>query len=230
MTRTGRPRTKVCGVTQADDRDAVVAAGADAVGVIADVPVDTPRAVDRERAADLLAGVPPFVTGVLVTMTDTVEAAVDRVRAVEPDAVQVHDGLDPAELGALRRRVAVDVLAAVEPDPAVAAAYAEVADAVLVDSVDAEGAGGTGHTHDWERTREIVADMDAPVVLAGGLDPDNVAAAVATVRPFGVDVASGVEASGGVKDHDAVERFVEAARRGASSSSADPDRDREVSA
>jgi len=201
-------RAKVCGVTSSEDRDAVVAAGADAVGVIHGVPVDTPREVDEETAAGLLAGVPPLVTGVLVTMPTTVQQAVKRVDELEPDAVQVHDGLSPAELGALSRRVSQQIVAVVDAGADDLADYADHADAVLVDSVDAEGGGGTGETHDWERTRDIVATLDVPVILAGGLTPENVAEAVDTVQPFAVDTASGVESSGGVKDHDAVRRFV----------------------
>jgi len=206
-----RTRVKVCGVTRERDRDAVVAAGADAVGVIADVAVETPREVDSGTAVDLVAGVPPLVTSVLVTMPDSVEEAVALVDRVEPDAVQVHAGLSPAHLGALGERVDQAVLAAVDADAPELGAYAASADAVLVDSVDEAGAGGTGETVDWERTRERVAGLDVPVVLAGGLTPDNVAAAVEAVEPFAVDVATGVEREGGVKDHDAVERFVRAA-------------------
>jgi phosphoribosylanthranilate isomerase len=90
--------------------------------------------------------------------------------------------------------------------------YADAADALLVDSVDESGAGGTGETVDWERTRDRVDDLGVPVILAGGLTPENVAAAVETVDPFGVDVASGVEREGGRKDHDAVRAFVDAAQ------------------
>jgi len=201
-------RVKICGLTTEADRDAAVAAGADAVGVIHGVPVDTPREVDTDTARSLVAGVPPFVTSVLVTMPTTVEAAVGRVETVEPDAVQVHDGLEPAELGALSCRVSQQLVAVVDATADDIEAYADHADALLVDSVDADGAGGTGETHDWERTRELVASLDVPVVLAGGLTPDNVAEAVHTVRPFAVDTASGVESSGGVKDHDAVRAFV----------------------
>ena len=201
-------RVKICGVTTGADRDAVVAAGADAVGVIHGVPVDTPREVDAATAEELVAGVPPLVTSVLVTMPTTVQQAVKRVDELEPDAVQVHDGLAPAELGALNRRISQRILAVVDAEADDIADYADHADAVLVDSVDADGAGGTGETHDWERTRDIVAELDAPVILAGGLTPENVAEAVETVGPFAVDTASGVEASGGVKDHDAVRQFV----------------------
>jgi len=211
-------RVKICGVTRPEDRDVAVTAGADAVGVICDVPVDTPRAVDEELAADLFDGVPPFVTGVLVTMPDAVEQAAALAEAVDPDAVQIHGGLSPAELGALRRRVSRPVVATVDAEAEEIAAYADAADALLVDSVDAEGGGGTGETHDWDRTRDIVSELDVPVLLAGGLTPENVADAVETVRPFGVDVATGVERVdetgdriGGEKDHDAVRRFVRTA-------------------
>ncbi|WP_324758552.1 phosphoribosylanthranilate isomerase [Haloarcula sp. GH36] len=208
-------RVKICGVTSAEDRKAVVAAGADAVGVIHGVPVETPREVDENTAERLVGGVPPFVTSVLVTMPATVQEAVRRVEAVEPDAVQVHEGLSPTELGALRRRIAQQVVAVVDAAADDLGAYAAQADALLVDSVDESGAGGTGETHDWERTRDLVASLDVPVVLAGGLTPENVAEAVGTVRPFAVDVASGVEARGGVKDHDAVSRFLANAAGGA---------------
>jgi len=206
-------RVKTCGVTDGADRDAVVAAGADAVGIIHGVPVDTPREVDEETAETLAGGVPPFVTSVLVTMPTTVQEAVRRTDRIEPDAVQVHDGLSPAELGALDSRITQDIVAVVEGDAPAIEDYASHADALLVDSVDADGGGGTGETHDWERTRDLVDSLDVPVVLAGGLTPENVAEAVETVEPFAVDVASGVESAGGKKDHDAVDRFVRNATR-----------------
>ncbi|KAA9406627.1 phosphoribosylanthranilate isomerase [Haloarcula sp. CBA1131] len=206
-------RVKICGVTDNKDRDAVIAAGADAVGVIHGVPVDTPREVDEKTATTLVDGVPPFVTSVLVTMPTTVQEAVRRIDRVEPDAVQVHDGLSPAELGALDSRITQNIVAVVEAEAPAIEDYADHVDALLVDSVDADGGGGTGETHDWERTRDLVDSLDVPVVLAGGLTPENVAEAVETVKPFAVDVASGVESAGGKKDHDAVERFVRNATR-----------------
>jgi phosphoribosylanthranilate isomerase len=209
-TAAARTRTKVCGVTREVDLRAAVDAGADAVGVIADVTVDTPREVSVEQARGLLDVVPPFVTGTLVTMPANAEAAVRLVERLEPDAVQVH-GLTPDRVAALRVRAPVPVLAAV--DAADAPRYAGAADALVVDSLDEQGGGGTGETGDWERTRDLVAALDVPVVLAGGLTPENVTEAVRTVRPFAVDVASGVEREGGVKDADAVRAFVGNANR-----------------
>jgi phosphoribosylanthranilate isomerase len=210
---TGRTRVKICGVTNAEDRDVAVTAGADAVGFVAGVTVETPREVGLDRAADLAAGVPPFATSVLVTMPDSAATARERVDRVRPDAVQVH-GADPAQVEALADAPA-GVVAAVDAgsDRRRLAALADAADALLVDSLTDEGGGGTGEPHDWARTRERVADLDAPMVLAGGLAPGNVADAVAAVGPYGVDVATGVERDGGLKDHDAVRRFVRAASR-----------------
>jgi phosphoribosylanthranilate isomerase len=204
-------RVKICGLTRETDLEAVVAAGADAVGITAAVAVDTPREVSVDRAADLVAAVPPFVTSVLVTMPETVERAVELVEHVEPDAVQLHGALGPTDVEAVRERAPAKVVVAVDAEADDVRDHAAAADALLVDSVDEQGGGGTGETHDWDRTREVVADLGVPVVLAGGLTPENVAEAVETVGPFAVDVASGVEREGGVKDHETVRQFVERA-------------------
>ncbi|MEF8842616.1 MAG: phosphoribosylanthranilate isomerase [Haloarculaceae archaeon] len=205
-------RVKVCGLTHPQDLGVAVEAGADAVGIVSDVAVDTPREVPTERARGLAEVVPPFVTSVLVTMPDSAAECVDLAGRVGVDAVQVHGDLAPEVVGRLRGAFDGDVLVATDHERA--PEYADVVDGLVIDSVDEAGAGGTGETHDWERTREAVEAFDVPVVLAGGLVPSNVARAVRTVRPFAVDVASGVE--GGVpgrKDRDAVRAFVSRAKR-----------------
>lgn len=202
-------RVKVCGITTRDDLDAVVTAGVDAVGLIVDVDVETPREISAAKAVELARATPPFVTTVLVTMPDTPEETVDLISRVQPDVAQIHGSQTPGDLAYLSAKISGDVVKAVTPDDA--ARYDTVADALLVDSLDESGAGGTGETHDWERTRTLVDSLDSPVVLAGGLTVDNVAKAVSTVEPFAVDVASGVEAEPGRKDHDAVAAFVRAA-------------------
>ncbi len=203
-------RVKICGLTRETDRDVAVDAGADALGFVVDVAVDTPREIPASRARELVAGVPPFVTTVLVTMPDAVQDAVALQETVGADAVQVHGTLAPAFVAGLRERVDVGVIAAVGPGEV--SAYAGAPDAVLVDSVDDAGGGGTGETHDWEATRDALDTVDVPVILAGGLTPDNVGEAIETVEPFGVDTASGTESTGGIKNHDAVRAFVANAR------------------
>jgi phosphoribosylanthranilate isomerase len=207
-------RVKICGLTSREDLGAAVAAGADALGFITDVPVDTPREIDSGTAADLVAAAPPFVTTTLVLMPDSPQHAVDLARTIRPDVVQLHCEFDPAELQFVRAETSTKLVVVVDAaDPDRAHEVDDVADALLVDSTTDEGAGGTGRTHDWAATRELAAALDSPVVLAGGLTPDNVVEAVETADPYGVDVASGVESSGGSKDHDAVEAFVRAVRR-----------------
>ena len=201
-------RAKVCGLTTGDDLRAAVDAGADAIGVVADVPVDTPREVDVAAATDLLAAAPPLVSSVLVTMPETAERAVELAEAVAPDVLQLHGDLPVGDVAYVAANTDVDVLKAVDAEDPGAARFDDVVDALLVDSVGEDGGGGTGRTHDWAATREFADGVDSPVVLAGGLTPKNVAAAVDAVDPFAVDVASGVEAAPGEKDHAAVREFV----------------------
>jgi phosphoribosylanthranilate isomerase len=206
-------RAKICGLTTPGDRDAAVDAGADAVGFVADVPVDTAREVSVDAAAGLVAGTPPLVTSVLVTMPETPERALDLAATVAPDALQLHGDLSKGDVAYVAANTDVAVVKGVDAGDPDADRYDDVADALLVDSVDAEGAGGTGETHDWAATREFAAAVDSPVILAGGLTPANVREAVETVSPFAVDVASGVEAAGGEKDREAVRAFVARATR-----------------
>ena len=203
-------RAKVCGITAEADRDAAVDAGADALGFVVDVPKDTPRELEPARAAELIDGVPPFVTTVLVTMPDDADRAIELHEQAGADVVQLHNDLPPEAVEEVADATGARLLKAVSADADEASRYAPVADALLVDSRDATGAGGTGEAHDWAATRAIREAVEVPVVLAGGLTPDNVADAVRTVEPHAVDVSSGVERRPGRKDHDAVYAFVEA--------------------
>lgn len=200
-------RVKICGITCLEDLDVVVSAGADAVGLIVDVPVETPREIPQAEAVELARAAPPFVTTVLVTMPDTPESTVELASQVQPDIVQIHGDVTPGDLAYLSAKIHGDVIKAVSPDDATQ--YDTIADALLVDSLDATGAGGTGETHDWERTRALVDELSSPVIVAGGLTSENVGEAIEAVDPFAVDVASGVESEPGRKDPDAVARFVE---------------------
>ena len=133
-------RVKICGITNAEDLRTAVAAGADAVGLIAGVSAETPRDVAPERAAELSRAAPPFVTTVLVTMPESPAAGVELAERVRPDAVQVHGGFAPADLSALSSSVAASVLRAVAPDDA--AAHDDAAGAGLVQRVHDQGVRG----------------------------------------------------------------------------------------
>ncbi|MWV39571.1 phosphoribosylanthranilate isomerase [Natrialba sp. INN-245] len=206
-------RVKICGLTTESDLELVVGAGVDAVGIIVDVPVETPREVSVDRAAELADAVPPFAASVLVTMPDTVDRTVHVADAVEPDVLQLHGEFGVDELADIRERTGRSLVLAVDADEASnAGRYDGTVDAFLVDTPAEDGGGGTGRTHDWGRTKSVAANLESPVILAGGLTPENVDAAVDAVDPFAVDVASGVEAEGGIKDGDAVRSFVEHAK------------------
>jgi len=209
-------RVKICGLRRERDMRVAAAAGADAVGFVTDVDVETPREVNRSWAAALAKSVPPFVTAVAVTMPDSVEDALSLVDTVEPDAVQIHADFTPEQFTDLQNSTSRDVIAAIDAgDPDRARELEGAVDALLVDSLSDGGGGGTGETHDWETTRDLVTELSTPIVLAGGLTPDNVAEAIDTVGPMGVDVASGVEIAGGdgAKDDEAIRAFVENAGR-----------------
>jgi len=207
-------RVKVCGLTSEEDLETTVAAGADAVGFIADVPVDTPREVDSCTAADLVAATPPFVTTTLVLMPESPSHAVTLARTIQPDVLQLHCDFDREELQFVRAESSTKLVVTVDATEGERAHdLDDVADALLVDSTTDDGAGGTGETHDWDATRDLASALDSPVILAGGLTPENVAEAVTTAEPYGVDVASGVESDGGTKDARAVQAFVRAVRQ-----------------
>jgi len=207
-------RVKICGLTDPADLRAAIEAGADAVGVISSVSVETAREVDRGTAAELVADVPPFVTATLVTMPEDADHAVDLVRAIRPDAIQLHGEFSAEDIGYIRAETGIKVIPAVDyTDTDRAHELDEAADAILVDSTREDGAGGTGEPHDWEATGELSETLTSPVVLAGGLTPDNVAEAVRVAAPFAVDVASGVERDPGHKDHTALATFVQNAGR-----------------
>jgi phosphoribosylanthranilate isomerase len=206
-------RVKLCGVTSEADLSLVADAGADAVGVISDVSADPHREVAPTPAADLAASAPPMLTTTLVTMPDGPGNAVGLAGAVQPDLLQLHADFTPDELRGIRAETGTKLVVAVDADdPDRAHELDGVVDAVLLDSTTDDGAGGTGETHDWAAAGDLAADLDTPVVLAGGLTPAVVGEAVETARPYAVDVASGIESDDGTKDAETVRRFVQQVR------------------
>jgi len=193
-----RTRVKICGVTTTEELRYAVGSGADALGFVTEVPVDTHRDLSREETRQLVEEAPPFVTTVAVVMPEDAGHAEDLVRETNADAVQIHNGVGVgavAEHAKVVERVEFDE----EPSPS--------ADAVILDSTDEEGAGGTGETTDWSEASRFVSESSLPVVLAGGLTPSNVGRAVKEVSPYGVDVSSGVERDKS-KDAELVRSFV----------------------
>jgi phosphoribosylanthranilate isomerase len=200
-------RIKICGITRPEDAQSAAASGADAIGLV--FYAASPRAVGIGQAAEIAAALPPFVTVVALFVDEPADEIERTLEGVPVDLIQFHGDESPEFclrfqrpwVKALRVRPGVDIAAA-------CAAY-RGARGVLLDSWQENLPGGTGRTFDWALAPR---DLPRPVVLAGGLNEQNVAAAIARVRPAAVDVSGGVETSPGIKDPAKIERFVAAVR------------------
>jgi phosphoribosylanthranilate isomerase len=202
-------RVKVCGITGVEDALAALDAGADMLGF--NFYARSPRYVTPAEARKVIGRLPDGVSCVGVFVNEPAPADVERVaREAGLGAVQLHGDETPGYCQSLRDLTTIKALR-VGADYNVESAAAYHTDAVLLDAYVAGERGGTGHTFDWALatlTRERVARL----FLAGGLNPDNVASAVAAVRPYAVDVCSGVEISPGRKSAELMRRFVEEIR------------------
>jgi phosphoribosylanthranilate isomerase len=195
-------RIKICGITRVEDGLLAARAGADAIGLVF---APSPRHVSLGQARAIVEALPPFVTSVALFVNPAAAEVEAVLEAVRPDCLQFH-GEEPPEfcagfgrpwLKAVRVRAGTDLLQS-------AARYAE-ASGLLLDAYSPAAHGGTGERFDWGL---IPADLPRPVVLAGGLTPANVAEAVRSVRPWAVDVSSGVESGKGIKDAALIAAFI----------------------
>ncbi|MEV6275368.1 phosphoribosylanthranilate isomerase [Nocardia sp. NPDC051832] len=213
-------RAKICGIRSESDLRIAVESGADAVGFISGVTHFSEDALSAEEAVRLAGLTPPFVDRVLVTHLEEAAAILELADRVGADTIQVHGLVDGATVRQVKQeargRRVIKAVHVTGPEALyVAREVAVDCDAVLLDSRTEDRLGGTGQTHDWAISAQIVADLRCPVILAGGLAPGNVGAAISVVAPFAVDVNSGVEDEGGGKHPDACAAFVRAAHLGA---------------
>lgn len=208
-----RVRVKICGITNKEDLEAAVDAGADALGFVVDVP-ESPRNVTLNHARDLIEATPPFVQSVVVSVFQTLDRIGMLCSCLAPDAVQLAGPLPQDDsIDELVRRTHVIRAIVVNEQGLTHAALSAASrfDAVLTDSFVPGAHGGTGMLHDWAMSQAIRDRVaPTPLILAGGLTSGNVRAAIETVRPYAVDVSSGVEISPGIKDHAKMRGFVEA--------------------
>lgn len=206
---------KICGLTTIEDAQAAAAAGADAVGFVF---AESPRQVSIDAARAISHALPPFVTRVGVFVEPTYDEAMRAVEGARLHVVQVHGDVEASTIERLRE-LGCDVMQAVamRDEAAAEAALSTVADALLLDAYVPGKAGGTGQTFDWRLAADVVRGLQqngrhVPVVLAGGLTPANVADAVRAVRPWAVDVSSGVELEPGRKCPQKMREFVRKVR------------------
>ena len=198
-------RIKICGITQ--ERDALYAAalGVHAIGFVF---AASPRQITPERARAIAAALPPLIQTVGVFVDEDPEKVLATAAFCHLDLLQFHGNESAAYCARFGRRVIKALRIQAQSQFDRFAEYRDVADAILLDTYVAGRPGGTGRTFDWNLAGE--AGRHGRIILAGGLNPDNVGEAISLVHPYAVDASSGLEQEPGVKDHDKMARFVEA--------------------
>jgi phosphoribosylanthranilate isomerase len=205
-------RVKICGNKSTSDVKAAVKAGADALGFITDVPVETHRNLGLNESKELISKVPPFVETVAVTMPQKSDEAIKIGQKTGADTLQIHSDLQPDELRRIKEKTNSKLVKKISNELEDAKKFEKVSDALLIDSTGKDGRGGTGEEVDSDKAADIVEEVEAPVILAGGLTPKNVADRIETLKPYAVDVASGVEEEG-TRSSKMVEDFVSEVKR-----------------
>jgi len=202
-------KVKICGITRDDDLQTAVALGADALGFVVGVP-SSPRNLSLQQAENLINLVPLFVTSVLVMVPQSVDAILQTCVHLRPDAVQLHGDvlMDPVRLRTALRNVSL-IRALTANSVTLPEGASKGFDAVLLDSFAQGMSGGTGLVHDWGLSKRVKRTIHpTPLILAGGLTPENVQEAINTVQPYAVDVSTGVESHPGRKDPAKVLAFI----------------------
>ncbi len=198
-----RVRTKICGITRIEDAQAAISAGADALGFV--FYKGSPRFISSARAQTIISQLPPFPARVGLFVNPASEFVSSVLGSVSLDVVQFHGdeeagfcgSFDKPYIKAIRMKDGVDLTAVFER-------YNDAA-ALLLDSYSEQAHGGTGISFDWNK---IPGDLSRPIILAGGLTPENVRQAVEKIRPYAVDVSSGVEFDAGIKDKNKIAAFI----------------------
>lgn len=201
-----RVRIKICGITRVEDAVYAAELGADAIGLV--FYPGSPRCIDIAGAKLIIAALPPFVSkvGLFVDQDKTEIRSV--LEKLPLDYLQFHGSESPGVCAAYNIPYIKSITMKAGVDLTLEARKYAGAACLLLDSHVAGTPGGTGRQFDWSR---IPSSLEKPVILAGGLSPANVRSAIATVRPYGVDVSSGVEKSRGVKDREKLAAFIRAA-------------------
>jgi len=200
-------RVKICGITNLEDALCAVVAGADALGFV--FYKDSPRYIRPEKAGEIISALPPFVTTVGLFVNATPETIKSTMQITGLGVVQLH-GDETSEDCCL---IPYPVIKAVrvKDEDSLAGTDSYKVSALLLDAWNDQYYGGTGENFDWQLAKKLTGS--SPLILAGGLSPENVAEAIRVVNPYAVDVSSGVEKSPGNKDHDKVCQFIQQVRK-----------------
>ena len=209
-----RTRAKICGITRIQDIQSVVNAGADAIGFVFFPP--SPRSVTAEQAQSLIQNVPAYVQTVGLFVNASLDEITDILKQAPVDILQFHGDETPEQCQQISKQVGRRWYKAIQVKPeldviATIQQYQQAgASAVLLDAWHPELKGGTGHSFDWAQFPKL----DIPLILAGGLKPDNIEDAIKTTNAYAVDVSGGVESAKGIKDKKLIEQFMQGVQRG----------------
>ncbi len=206
------PIIKVCGIQNANEALGAIEAGANSIGLLLGVPEYVEDKITPEIAKQIVASVPEGVRTVMVTHLLKVNEIVDIAEYTGVNAIQVHNDLDTEGMKQLQQNLhnielikAIHVLDHSAVDQA--KMYEPCSDMILLDTKVKDRIGGTGQTHDWNISKEIVNKLNIPVILAGGLNPQNIKEAIIKVKPSGIDANSGLEHEDGLKDFEKIRLF-----------------------
>ena len=209
-----RTRAKICGITRSQDIQAVVNAGADAIGFVFFPP--SPRHVSAAQAKELIRHVPAYVQTAGLFVNATADDIADVLKQVALDIIQFHGDESPEQCHYIAKIVGRRWYKAIQVKPdldiiKIIKNYQQAgASAVLLDAWHPDLKGGTGHQFDWSQFPKL----DIPLILAGGLKPDNIEEAIKTTGAYAVDVSGGVESAKGIKDQQLIEHFMQGVQRG----------------
>ena len=204
-----KTRVKICGITSVEDACEAASAGADALGLV--FFAKSPRFVSLESARQIVQAVGPFIQTVGLFVNADKKQVEETIRETGIDLLQFHGDEGKDFCNSFSRPYIKAIRMQADIDPDFVASQFGSARGLLFDAYSENRYGGTGETFNWQR---LPQQCDYPLILAGGLNPDNVGEAVATVRPYAVDVSGGVESSPGNKSSALVKRFIENAKAG----------------
>ena len=204
-----RTRVKICGITRVQDARFAANRGADSIGLVFHQP--SARAIGIEQALEIRRVLPPFVTVTALFLDESEDWISKVIHQLRPDCLQFHGNESPEFCESWLTPYIKSIPMGSIDDPGAYARTYTLAQGFLLDSNLAGRLGGSGDTFDWSK---IPASFEYPLVLAGGINSSNVAAAIARVQPWGVDVSTGVEVSRGVKSTDLIDQFFDEVERG----------------
>jgi len=211
---------KICGLTNIDDAKAAVEAGADGVGFLVDIPqAKISKQITVEALAEIVKTIPNKVMTFALTTSTDIKHIAEICKKTNVSAVQLYHEFEPKQLLELRKalpKIKIVIPFGVTDLSMVAKvqSYEPFIDYILLDSMTKTQVGSTGKTHDWKISAQVVSSCKKQVMLAGGLDASNVAAAIKEVKPWGVDADTRLESEPGKKDINKVRAFIIEAKRG----------------